>query len=210
MLRSGIDTRPSLRQMVPVPQDGRTEGICAGTLILTELGWRTVESLQAGDAVMTFDHGYRPVRKIARGLSLAGGADCPDHGHVMHVPVAALGNHNPMVLQPDQHVMIESDLAEEAFGDPFVLVPAAALEGYRGISAAQSAQRLSVYTVQFADDEVIYVNGAGLVHCGGLSKIGLEQMIGDSLPSYISLPVLAARAVVDALKEADEQSALLA
>ncbi|MER5171696.1 Hint domain-containing protein [Thioclava sp. GXIMD2076] len=190
--------------MFAASSEGKTEGLCEGTLVLTKFGWRAVETLQADDEVMTFDHGYRPLRRIARSLSLAGSADCPDHGQLVAVPAQALGNRDAIVLQPNQYVMIESDMAEDAFGDPFVLVPAHALTGYRGIARADTAQRLSVYTLQFADDEVIYVNGAGLVHCGGTSTAGLEQLIGGNLPSYISLPVEAARAVIDALKEGDE------
>ncbi|MGC9420245.1 MAG: Hint domain-containing protein, partial [Rhodovulum sp.] len=45
---------------------GIASGFAAGTEIATTLGWRTVETLQPGDRVLTFDHGSQPVRAVQR------------------------------------------------------------------------------------------------------------------------------------------------
>lgn len=181
---------------------GQAEGIVAGTQIATAMGWRPVEAIAVGDMVMTFDHGLRPVVAVHRSHLYAGRNACPRHMMPIAVPEGALGNAAPMLLLPEQNVLVESDLAEAVFGDPFALVPAAALEGYRGIDRITPHQRVEIVVLQFAEDEVIYANGTGMIHCASVHSTSIDAMLDDST-AYSALPMDMARAIVAQMIEAD-------
>lgn len=181
---------------------GQAEGIVAGTRIATSMGWRPVEAIAAGDMVMTFDHGLRPVMAVHRAQLFAGRNACPRHMMPLAVPEGALGNASPMLLLPEQNVLVESDLAEAVFGDPFALIPAAALEGYRGIGRITPHQRVEIVVLQFAEDEVIYANGTGMMHCSSIHGSSITAMLDEASP-YSALPMDMARAIVAQMIEAE-------
>lgn len=181
---------------------GQAEGLVAGTHIATAMGWRPVEAIAVGDMVMTFDHGLRPVVAVSRSQLFAGRNTCPRHLMPLAVPEGALGNGAPMLLLPEQNVLVESDLAEAVFGDPFALIPAAALEGYRGISRITPHQRVEIVVLQFAEAEVIYANGTGLIHCGSAHGTSFDALLDESA-TYAALPMDMARAIVAQMIEAD-------
>lgn len=182
---------------------GLAEGIVAGTRIATSLGWRPVESIVPGDQVMTFDHGMRPVMQVKRAALWAGRGSCPNHMMPLAVPVGALGNSAPMLLLPEQNVLVESDLAESVFGDPFALIPAAALQGYHGIERITPHQKVEIIVLEFAEEEVVYANGTGMIHCASVAGRDIASMLDDSAP-YAALPMDMARAIVAQMIEAEE------
>lgn len=185
-----------------VSNAGLAEGMVAGTHIATSMGWRPVEAIAVGDMVMTFDHGLRPVMAVHRSQLFAGRNACPRHMMPLAVPEGALGNASAMLLLPEQNVLVESDLAESVFGDPFALIPAAALEGYRGIGRITPHQRVEIVVLQFAEDEVVYANGTGLIHCSSVHGTSLASMMDDDSP-YSVLPMDMARAIVAQMIEAE-------
>lgn len=162
------------------------QGIMAGTRIASAIGWRPVEALAEGDMVLTFDHGMQAVRAVRRRVVWA--ADSTPDLWPLDVPPGALGNRNPMVLMPGQSVVIESDLAEDSFGDPFVLIPAEVLEGYRGIARLRPADRIEVVTLTFDRDEVVFANSGAMFLCGQGADL-IEDMIAERHPGYTVLPL---------------------
>jgi hypothetical protein len=178
-------------------------GIVAGTRIATEMGWRPVEGIVAGDMVMTFDHGARPVVAVKRTQFWLGSNSCPRHLQPLAVPVGALGNATAMLLLPEQSVLVESDLAESVFGDPFALIPAAALEGYRGIDRITPHQKVEVVVLEFERYEVIYVNGTGMIHCSSVDAGSLNAMIEPTPAMYEALPLEMARSIVAEMIDED-------
>ncbi|GGL66700.1 Hint domain-containing protein [Wenxinia marina] len=138
-----------------------------GTVIATALGWRAVEALAPGDRVLTFDHGMVPLTDVIRGGYGYGDA-VPAIGALrpLHVPAGAVSNETAFDVLPGAYLMIESDLAEELFGDPFVLLPARALEGFAGIAPAPvSGRPPSLVRLEFAEDEIVFLRSGGLHHC---------------------------------------------
>ncbi|NIZ14355.1 Hint domain-containing protein, partial [Phaeobacter sp. HF9A] len=111
-------------------------GFLAGTMVATATGWRPVEGLRPGDEVLTFDHGMRPVTSVERQVLVLGDTACAQDMAPIYIPRDALGNRNPLWVKPEQGILIEHDLLEDGLGDPFAVVPACALEGYRGIARA--------------------------------------------------------------------------
>lgn len=142
-----------------------TSGLLAGTKVAIQSGWRVVEAVTAGDQVLTFDGGLQVVTAVTRHVvqTLGGRADYTDWP--LAVPAGALGNRADMVLLPQQAVLVESDTAEAVFGDPFAMIPAAALDGFRGIYRRAPAEQIEVVTLQFAQDEVVFANIGALFFC---------------------------------------------
>ncbi|GAA0293985.1 Hint domain-containing protein [Rhodovulum strictum] len=146
---------------------GLASGFVAGTEIATTTGWRAVEALAPGDRVLTFDHGSQPVRAVQRGFLWRGWTPCPAPLWPLLVPAGVLGNSTPLTLLAEQSVLVESDLAEDLYGDPFVLLPARYLEDALGIErvAPRLGMPVEVIVPLFDRPEIALANGAALVFC---------------------------------------------
>lgn len=140
----------------------REDGLLPGTLVATNGGWKPVEAIVPGEMLLTFDNGLQPVSRIHR-IEIPR-AMVPAHkAFTMVVPMGALGNRRELRLLPCQEVIVESDLAEEDFGEPFVLIQALLLERYKGIHRAPIQGDLTIYMLTFAAEQVIHIAGAALV-----------------------------------------------
>jgi hypothetical protein len=142
-----------------------TDGLVAGTLVATATGWQPVEDLRAGDMIVTFDAGMQPLRRITRATLGTRPGDLPRIARPLSLPKGALGNRREMVLLPGQPILIETDRAEELYGDPFTLIPAVALAGHRGIATAVPQDEIEVWFLEFETDQIVYVEGTVLAHC---------------------------------------------
>jgi hypothetical protein len=171
-------------------------GMTTGMRVATGYGWRPVEAVAEGDLVLTFDHGMKPVTNVARQVMWSGMTANPADWPLM-VPAGALGNHDPMILLPGQALMIESDVAEDLFGEPFVTVPAAALDGVRGIHRQRLLRQIDVVLLSFAEEQVVFTN------CGALFLCPERQDLTDPAPMtgvYDAVPMDVARVVVAGLQ----------
>lgn len=178
--------------------DARTTGMIAGTKVATHAGWTAVETIREGQQVLTFDGGLQTVIAVTRHTLMA------DHGDIsswpMVVPAGALGNREDMMILPHQSVMIESDTAEDLTGDPFALIAATALNGYRGITQARPSDWVEVIQLHFAQDEIVFANIGALF----LSRAKADLM-SDAAPSdYAVLSMDQAEDLVDCLMFEDE------
>lgn len=179
-------------------------GILSGTHVASNLGWRPVEALCAGDQVLTFDHGMQTIVEMQREVvALEDGmidpARCP-----MHIPRDALNNRVPMWLMPDQGVLMESDLIADHQGDPFAVVPASTLDGYRGICRLHPSEPLQLVTPRFEQDEVIYLEAGLLGYCPAprdLLTIGVDyqQDMYRVLPIDEALELVSAMSLTESL-----------
>ncbi len=140
-------------------------GIVAGTLIATENGWRPVEQLAPGDKVQTFDNGMQIISDISAETLWDEGTVSLNDPLPVVMPAGALGNSQPIILLPHQGVLLESENACDAMGDPLAVVPSRVLVGINGIDTAPPRCDLVVYTLTFACDEVVYADGGLLLHC---------------------------------------------
>lgn len=140
-------------------------GLIGGTQVLVRDGWRLVEDLLPGEEVLTFDNGYQPLQAIRRVRHWEAGPKTARALWPLAIPPDVLGNKIPMVLAPGQPVLIESDVAENYYGDPFAMVRAASLHGRQGIKPIAPPEGIQGYQLGFRKDEVIYVNGSTLTLC---------------------------------------------
>jgi len=158
---------------------GTSAGMVAGTRVATPAGWRPVEAIVAGDRVLTCDAGMQPVIQVTRCPLWQGTEPCPRHLWPLAVPAGALGNAQPLMLLPGQAVVVESDVALALYGESHVLVPAAALDGFRGIERAQPQAPVEVVTLHFARAQVIYTAAGVLTHCPSMRSRTAADLFGD-------------------------------
>lgn len=153
-------------QMVPghTTRSHHHMGLVAGTLVETAAGWRQVEMLRVGDHVQTYDGGLRQLRQIDRAYYGAADGAYPLQG-VLHVPAGALDNCDDLLVMPEQKLLIESQLAADLLGELAVLIPASALEGFRGITRQAPKALIEAVTLGFENEEVVYANSGLLLHC---------------------------------------------
>jgi hypothetical protein len=137
------------------------DGLLAETPVATPGGWQCAIDLSAGDTVLSFEHGAQRIVRLEQSLLVR-----PAEGLVC-LPAWALDNRAELHLLPEQMVLIEADLAEALYGDPFALIPAAALEGWRGITRLAPQPEVVVVRLNFAQPEVIYASRGLLLACPG-------------------------------------------
>ncbi len=160
-------------------------GFMAGTHVASNLGWRPIEALTVGDQVLTFDHGMQPIVELARETIALSEEPLDAMLCPLLVPRDALNNRVPMYLMPDQGVLIESDFVEDMQGDPFAIVPACALDGYRGIQRLHPGTRMELIVPRFAKDQVIYLE-AGFLGYVPAPRDLLTEPAGEELYSVLS------------------------
>ena len=133
---------PGSLGQAPVEADDLASPPCftPGTRILTETGYRPVETLRAGDRVQTRDAGLQPLRWV--GSVTLTGADL--HRHPQFQPVRirahAFGSGRPardLLVSPQHRVLLSDWQAELYHGEAEVLAAAAHLvDGGRVLRAA--------------------------------------------------------------------------
>lgn len=168
------------------------EGLLAATPVATPEGWCPAGDLSPGDHVLTFDDGPQPVLSVY----MATITDPPPALWPLRVPPWALDNRDEITLLPQQRVLIEADQAEVLFGDPFALIPAEALEHWRGIARARPAHGEAVVQLTFARPQILYASRGVLLSCAGedwaFPQPGWGDAAGEALftdpgPSVCSL-----------------------
>ena len=176
-------------------------GLTAGMRVETPAGWRTVETLVAGDRVQTLDGGMRELigtthttlspRDLTRAATTR---EMP-----LYVPGGALDTCAGFHLLPDQPVLLDTHHAEAVFGSPLVLVPGAALEGWQGIIPDMPDTPLTIVRLMFDEEEVIYANTGALLYCPTDAQVWQAQ---DSRAGgfFTRLDLDAARLLVDLIR----------
>lgn len=140
-------------------------GLLSGTRVATAMGWRPIEAIAEGDKVLTFDAGLQTIQKISRIKLWSEDEVCPRQFWPLEIPAGALGNRDLMHVLPGQSVMIESDVAENLYGDPFSLIPAEAVEGTNGVERVPPQGDVEVILLHFAEDQIVFANNGALFLC---------------------------------------------
>ena len=168
---------------------GVMSGIVVGTRIATAQGWRDAGSIRAGDRVLTFDGGLQIVTRVTRQPLWSGAGPCPEAFWPLLIPTGTIENAAPLKVLPRQGVLLESDLAEQARGDPFALIPAVALEGRGGVERVFPNDPVEVVTLHFEADQVIFAEHGALLFCPSGGDLVQMAMRGPAQPCpYQMLP----------------------
>ena len=126
----------------------------AGTMILTPDGERPVETLQAGDLVVTKDDGPQPVRWIGQRQVEAKGSLAP-----IEIREGTFGPHRRLMVSPQHRILVRDGLAELLFGEAEVLIAAKELVNDRAVRVCEGG---TVDYVHILFDRHQLVSSAGL------------------------------------------------
>ena len=125
----------------------------AGTLIEAEGGPRPVETLRAGDLVLTADHGLQPVRWAGQRAVTGRDQMAP-----ILIRAGALGNYRDMRVSPQHRMLVADWRAEMYFARTQVLVAAKHLVNGTTIRPAP-CDRITYVHLAFDRHEVIFAEG---------------------------------------------------
>ncbi len=170
------------------PYDFYAEPPCftVGTLIMTPAGPRSVETLIAGDLVLTRDHGAQPLRWIGRvQLSADHLARHPEHSPVSLAPDAISPGKPKRMLQlsPQHRLLIGGWKAELLFGQPEVLVPVIALVNDANIRLEPTKNDVTYLHLLFDRHEILDAEGVEVesLHAPWLRRAALPQSVRSEL-----------------------------
>lgn len=168
-------------------------GLVEGTQVATQEGWQPIETIEAGDEILTFDGGLQEVQAVVRGELWEGSDDCPVEAWPFLVPPGTIGNRDALTVMPRQGILVESDEIMDEWGDPFAVIPGAALEVLGGIKRVKPKGAEEVYLPVFETDQMVFVNHGALMFCQahwGVSA-GLPPKFGAA-QNYNMLPLVVA------------------
>ncbi|WP_146636214.1 Hint domain-containing protein [Nioella nitratireducens] len=130
-------------------------GLQGHTQVRTPYGDVPASDLTAGALVETFEDGVKEIRAVIQRRAWTNRAErCLEHWP-FEIPPGVLGNLDVLHLMQHQAVIFECDLVEKMTGDPFVLLPVKALDGYRGIKPVEPAAESLVYELAFDQPQAI-------------------------------------------------------
>ena len=133
-----------------------------GTMLETPDGLKPVESLVAGDRVVTKDGGAQPILWAgSRNVSGARLYAMPDLRPV-RIREGALGGNRPngdLIVSPDHRMIVTGEAAESLWGEPEVLVAARDLIDGTGIARDLAAKSVTYYHLMMEQHHVLIANG---------------------------------------------------
>lgn len=191
----------SQREAPPAPV--LVDGLPAALRLATPDGWIEAGDLDAGDAVLTFEQGACRIADVTRS---AQAVQVPPVFWPVILPPGAMGNDHPLELLPAQMIMLESELAEDLHGDPFVMVPALSLTGWNGITR-RPPREVEMVHLHFATPQVVFAGPSLLLGCAGSGRAAANLFRGNGMTT---LGIREARRLVAALIAQGERAALLA
>lgn len=135
----------------------------AGTLIETLHGPRPVEEIAAGDLVLTFDHGPRPViwsrqKTIPLDNQMRRKRNAP-----VRIQRGALGTGMPardLIVSPHHRMLVASKIASRLFGTTEVLIPAKKLVGLPGVDRLKGLPDVTYCHLFLGTHEIVRAEGA--------------------------------------------------
>lgn len=135
-------------------------GIIEGTDVLVESGWHAVESLDGWDRWSVLSGGYRPAFRMSCHEIWQDTRNCPSVARPLIVPEGALGNDEPLWMQQDTRVVMESAPFEDLIGTSHVSLRAGDLIGVHGIELADTPPtRALIYRVFFDEIDAVQISG---------------------------------------------------
>jgi hypothetical protein len=168
------------------PPSGVRSGLLPGTRLATDMGWRPVEALAEGDRILTFDGGLRPLCGVTRVPLAPAFGRMPRDFWPLEIPAGIIGNRQALRLLPDQAVLVESDLAERLFDDPFALIRARDFYRLDGVAAVSPDPADMTVQLHFEREEIVFADHGLMFLCPAAQDL-LAQVTGQTAPSGYAL-----------------------
>ncbi|MEM7598534.1 MAG: Hint domain-containing protein [Pseudomonadota bacterium] len=150
----------------------------AGALVQTPDGERPVETLRAGDLVVTLDRGAQPIKWVGQRHVTALEQVFFDDLRPIAIRAAALGTQGPRTklwLSPNHRVMVSTPTTELYFAEPSVLVAVKHLVNGRSVARAHQRRPVRYHHLLLEHHDLLIVNGLA---CESLYP-GVGDMPGD-------------------------------
>ena len=125
-----------------------------GTHILTGLGERRIETLKAGDQILTHDNGLQQIRWIGSRRVRANGNLAP-----IVIRKGVLGNRRDLIVSPQHRMLLRGPQAELLFGEREILIPAKHLLNWDGVYRAEGGE-VEYFHLLFDAHQVVWAEGA--------------------------------------------------
>ena len=126
----------------------------AETRIATASGLREVQDLQAGDLVVTRDHGLQPVRWAGKRTVPAKGRMAP-----IRFEAGVVGNERALLVSPQHRMLIQGAEPNLLFGETEILASAKHLVNGGSVATCPGGEVTYVH-ILFDQHEIIYAEGA--------------------------------------------------
>ncbi|MGB0507948.1 MAG: Hint domain-containing protein [Pikeienuella sp.] len=136
---------PTTFSTTATPGGGTIPCFAKGVNIQTVTGLRAVETLQVGDLVQTFDHGYQPIRWVGSNI----GRDKND------APISVPSQTGTIDVSPNHRILLSGPTVELCFGDYEVLAQAKHLYPV----APHTNGQTEYYHLLFDNHEIISADG---------------------------------------------------
>ncbi len=182
---------------------GLASGLFASTPVLTATGWVRMADLDPKDLVVTRDHGLSSIVTLQTENRVALWA--------VRFPEGALGNVAPVLLPPGQPVLVQTPHAFPFCGEAQALVPAAALEGWRGIAPHVPDTAEPILQLRLARSGLVEAGPGLVVAVEGVKAPGrdlIRQLL--TAPALPVLPLAAAQHLIAILIASETGRALRA
>ncbi|SFM27124.1 Hint domain-containing protein [Shimia aestuarii] len=125
-----------------------------GTMIVTDMGQRPIETLREGDRVLTRDNGFQPLRWIGRKTIKPSRRTAP-----VLIGEDVLGTHGALLVSPNHRMLLRPPQSELFFQEPEVLIAAKGLLGMKGVRQVLE-QSVTYVHILFDRHEIVFANGA--------------------------------------------------
>lgn len=137
--------------------------LCAGTLIETDSGPMPIETLRAGDLIVTRDHGLRPLLWVGHRTVPIETLELHSRAHPIRIAAGALGARLPyrdLYVSRQHRMLTHSIISTRMFDEPKVLISAHHMAVQDGIEIAYQTAPVSYYHLLFDCHEIVYAEGA--------------------------------------------------
>lgn len=134
-----------------------------GTLIKTDHGLRPVETLRAGDIVLTADNGPQPIRWTGNKQIDAATLAAKPNLRPIRIKAGALADNVPardLIVSPQHRILVRSKIAIRMFDAGEVFVPAKHLLGLDGVDVAEDMNAVTYVHIMCDDHEIVEAEGA--------------------------------------------------
>ena len=134
-----------------------------GALIMTPTGPQPIETLEAGDLVITRDHGLQPIRWIGSAKLKARGPRGLRRRAPIRIKAGALGHNMPerdTLVSPQHRMLVSTPDTRLMFEQDEVLVAAKYLVNGDTITVANDVMEVEYFHMLFDTHQVVYADGA--------------------------------------------------
>lgn len=145
-----------------VPRDAGVICFTPGTLISTPEGPRPVQTLRAGDRVLTLDNGPQEIRWIGARRLTGARLHVEPRLRPIRIGAGALGIDRPeqaLLVSPEHRMLVRGPVAQALFNTREVLVAARDLVNFGTISVDTQAREVTYIHLLLPSHQVLWANG---------------------------------------------------